>query len=114
MQGHVAAVVAVTRHRFASFLGLVGAPTEVEGLPFVGIVMLVVKALVSANIMCFLYSDQQQESFYPPVIVAISAALGEGWSGGVIKWGVRVIGGVVRVGMTERLASLQMAFISSG
>ena len=116
MQGHVAAVVAVTRHRFASLLRLVGAPTEVEGLPFVGIVMLAVKALVSANITCFLYSDQHhyKESFYPPVAVAISAALGEGWSGGVVKWGVRVIGGVVRVGMTERLARLQMAFISSG
>ena len=49
MQGHVAAVVAVTRHRLASLLRLVGAPTEVEGLPFVGIVVLAVKALVSAN-----------------------------------------------------------------
>ena len=49
MQGHVAAVVAVTRHKFASLLGLVGDPAEVEGLPFVVIVVLAVKALVSAN-----------------------------------------------------------------
>lgn len=54
VQGHIAAVVGVTRHRFSSFLGLVGTPTEVKGLSFVGVVMLAVKALVSANITCFI------------------------------------------------------------
>ena len=77
MQGHVAAVVAVTRHKFASLLGLVGDPAEVEGLPFVGIVVLAVKALVSANNVLY-YSDQHH---YRSLFIHLSL------SQSALRWG---------------------------
>ena len=54
VQRHLAAIIGVTCHWFASLLSLVWAPDEIEGLSFVMILVLAaVEALVSANIRSF-------------------------------------------------------------